>query len=249
MELKELIQKRWISSAKEYGAGTRKELKRQCDKWKQYITDNKIITPGMSILDTCCGPGFMSIVFSGDDHTTIGIDECDDMLEEAQLNARLEHANVNFEKMDCHNLAFSDSTFDLIVTRYSLWTLYNPGKALKEWIRVLKPEGRLLIFDCAWNAEYHDKSILEEKIKTRKEFGISVCEEYYGDRILAQELDARSILGRHKRPDWDFNILAKNKLDTDINSDIWKLLWDEEKKKAYAYIPMFMISAKKRRKK
>ena len=47
--------------------------------------------------------------------------------------------------MDSHQLSFDDNTFDLLINRNVTWTLYDPEQAYKEWYRVLKPGGRLLI--------------------------------------------------------------------------------------------------------
>lgn len=37
-----------------------------------------------------------------------------------------------------------------IINRHLLWTLPNPKKAMSEWKRVLKPEGKVLIIDGSW---------------------------------------------------------------------------------------------------
>ena len=56
-----------------------------------------------------------------------------------------EDITADFLKMDSHALSFEDNTFDLLINRNVTWTLYDPEKAYKEWYRVLKPGGRLLI--------------------------------------------------------------------------------------------------------
>ena len=131
MELKKLIQKRWISSTKKCSESVRDELKNYRENWKKYIDDKIGLKPGIKILDTCCGPGFMSIILSGEKRKVIGADECDEMLEEARKNAKDFGASVDFINMDCHKLDFPDKSFDMVVSRNSLWTMYNPGEAYK----------------------------------------------------------------------------------------------------------------------
>ncbi len=48
-------------------------------------------------------------------------------------------------KGDVESLDFKDETFDCITARYVLWTLPHPEKAVLEWSRVLKPDGKLIV--------------------------------------------------------------------------------------------------------
>ena len=247
MELKKLIQKRWISSAKKCSESVRDELKNYRENWKKYIDDKIGLKPGIKILDTCCGPGFMSIILSGEKRKVIGADECDEMLEEARKNAKDFGASVDFINMDCHKLDFPDKSFDMVVSRNSLWTMYNPGEAYKEWVRVLKPGGRIVIFESSWCMEYRKRDAMEKKKEFRKNNNLPTHDTpyFWGDHQLAQELDVRSMLGNVERPDWDYRVLDRIKMDVDIDMDAWKYLWSDEDKKLYGYAPMFMINAKK----
>src|SRR5262249_5308632 len=48
-------------------------------------------------------------------------------------------------------LPFSSASFDLAISRHVLWTLPHPEAALDEWIRVLRPGGRLVVIDGQFN--------------------------------------------------------------------------------------------------
>ena len=74
---------------------------------------------------------------------------------------KIYRATALFRKMDCHALDFPDATFDLIISRNVVWTLYDPTKAYGEWTRVLKPKGSIVVFDAAWNKEFHNQSWIE----------------------------------------------------------------------------------------
>jgi SAM-dependent methyltransferase len=41
----------------------------------------------------------------------------------------------------------ADGSYDAVVCRHLVWTLTDPAAALRDWARVLKPGGRLMIFD------------------------------------------------------------------------------------------------------
>jgi len=247
MELKKLIQKRWTSSASQYGKLVRDQLDNEGGSWLKYMNKHFQPEPGAKILETCCGPGFLSILLSGDGRIVVGVDESEAMLSEAAKNAESRNADVSFMQMDCHSLEFADESFDFVVTRNSLWTLYNPAGAYKEWIRVLKPGGKMIVFDSAWGHEYHCPGAMEKKKSLRKNNGLPVTdgEVFFGDAGLAQELAVRTILGKHERPDWDFNVLCKNKMEIEIDDRAWESIWSEETKKYYSYAPMFMIKAVK----
>ena len=67
---------------------------------------------------------------------------------------------IDFQWQDAEKLPFKDNTFDVVVSRNLLWTRPNPGKALREWRRVMKPAGALVVSDgmwmnCTWNRVHH----------------------------------------------------------------------------------------------
>jgi SAM-dependent methyltransferase len=49
-------------------------------------------------------------------------------------------------------VAFPAGRFDLVVSRHLLWTLPHPEAAVDEWIRVLRPGGRLVVVDGQFDA-------------------------------------------------------------------------------------------------
>ncbi len=247
MELKELIEKRWQASAAGYGESIRKELSDERGKWEAYIQKHVIIEEGMKILDIGCGPGFFTILMSGKGHETMGIDASSKMIEEAKKNAKQESANAVFKVMDCHHTEFMDNTFDLIVSRNVVWTLLEPEKAYREWYRILKPDGKMLIFDAAYNREFHDPKLMEEKKRRKKELGIDseVSEYFCRDQKLGLELDQRSVLGAVDRPEWDEKVLKKIGFLVATDRNAWKEVGRKMPDRWVNLAPLFLLECRK----
>lgn len=102
---------------------------------------------GLAALDIGCGTGFLSLELAARGHQVTGIDFAPEMLALAKEKAATAGAVVRFEHADAENLPFAASSFDLVMTRHVLWTLPHPEAALDEWVRVLRPGGRLVVID------------------------------------------------------------------------------------------------------
>ena len=111
---------------------------------------------GLDALDVGCGTGFLSLELAGRGHRVTGIDFAPQMLAEARKKAAAQGIAVRFEEGDAEQLRFPAGSFDLVMTRHVLWTLPHPEAAIDEWIRVLRPGGRLAAMDSQF-----DPSVLE----------------------------------------------------------------------------------------
>jgi ubiquinone/menaquinone biosynthesis C-methylase UbiE len=110
----------------------------------------------LDALDVGCGTGFLSLELARRGHRVTGIDFAPQMLAEARKKAAAQGVAVRFEAGDAEQLPFAEGSFDLVMTRHVLWTLPHPEQAIDEWIRVLRPGGRLAAMDSQF-----DPSVLE----------------------------------------------------------------------------------------
>ncbi len=101
----------------------------------------------LDALDAGCGTGFLSFELAGRGHRVTGIDFAPAMLAEARRKAAERGVSIRFEEGDAEQLPFVSGSFDLVVSRHVLWTLPHPEAAIDEWIRVLRPGGRLAVID------------------------------------------------------------------------------------------------------
>jgi len=103
------------------------------------------LRPGLRVLDAGCGPGTITLglarkVAPG---LVTGIDVEDSQFGNAHEQAERERLNVEFRKASVYELPFPDRSFDAVFSHALFEHLSDPGAALAELRRVLKP-GRLL---------------------------------------------------------------------------------------------------------
>ncbi|HEX8351189.1 MAG TPA: class I SAM-dependent methyltransferase [Hymenobacter sp.] len=95
-----------------------------------------------AILDVGCsgGPLLLALRAAGYEHLT-GIDVSESGIELAQ-----QRGLSNVSVMDGSRLDFADKSFDLLIASDVLEHIENEADALREWVRVLRPGGTLLLF-------------------------------------------------------------------------------------------------------
>lgn len=115
------------------------------------------ITDGQLVLDVAGGAGEPSIAISesvGSSGTVICTDAVAQMVATARNEARLAGAsNIAFAQCVGESLPFAAGTFDAVVCRLGVMLFPDPGSAIKEMLRVVKPGGPVSV--AVWR---HQKS-------------------------------------------------------------------------------------------
>ncbi len=150
MDVKDVIADYWDIRSHTYHNGLNKLQADEHSIWVGALKD--ILNGGerLKILDVGTGPGFLALILAEIGHEVTGLDISEGMLEKARYNARARDLMIDFCLADAENLPFQDEDFDLVVSKYLLWTLPDPEKAIDEWRRVLKPDGRVVLIDGVW---------------------------------------------------------------------------------------------------
>jgi ubiquinone/menaquinone biosynthesis C-methylase UbiE len=101
----------------------------------------------LEALDIGCGTGFLSLELASRGHRATGIDFAPAMIAKARKKAVERQVPIFFAEADAEQLPLAAAAFDIAVSRHLLWTLPHPDTAIDEWIRVLRPGGRLVVFE------------------------------------------------------------------------------------------------------
>ena len=200
------------------------------------------------ILDIGAGPGFLSVILCEQGYQVTAADYAETMLEEAKQNAGTLAEQICFRREDAMNLSFPEATFDVVLSRNLTWNLPDPQKAYKEWLRVLKHNGLLLIFDANWYAYLKD----EDKRKAYENDRQIVKEQGYEDYNIGEGFDIMEEIAKDLpltgiiRPQWDEEIFREQKVSSvSCVEDIGSQVYSEKEKTNYSSTPLFMIKVVK----
>ena len=255
MNLLEEIQHYWNHRYTGYSKVNQKELEGiQRERWKEQFKRLLPANPNLKVLDIGTGPGFFSIILEELGYTPItGIDVSDNMLEVAKENIQQygkEHSSIQLIQMDAQKLEFKPESFDIIVSRNVTWNLEKPKQAYSEWLRVLKPNGRLFIFDANWYAFLQNES-LEKKFEEKRKKAIEEkLEDYWqGEGVDEEKMNwivEQLPLTYQQRPQWDKEYFSTQEgISVEMEENFGDLVWDYEEQLNYGATPMFCIKVVK----
>ena len=146
-EMRHNAQMEWNAAA----PGLKKNYGKDMLKWMGPVSDQLIrstgITSGQTVLDVATGAGEPALTIAkvvGPRGRVIGVDLSPEMLGLANERAVSQSiTNVVFQVVKDETLSmFHDNTFDSVVCRNGLMFMPDPVKALKAFLRVLKPKGK-----------------------------------------------------------------------------------------------------------
>ena len=153
---------------------------------KPIILEGLRLRGGERVLDVGCGMGadvFEIAPLVGSNGQVTGVDASAAMIKEARRRAEGRGLPVSFEVGDSQTLGFEASTFDAVRTERMLMHVPEAELALSEMTRVLKPGGRMSVFDFDWETQFCDSPHKETTRKITQSFCDGIKNGWIGRKL------------------------------------------------------------------
>jgi ubiquinone/menaquinone biosynthesis C-methylase UbiE len=161
--------------------------------------------PDEVALDVACGPGALVLALAPRVRFARGMDVTPAMLRQARtFQAERGIANAAFECGEAEQLPYPDAAFDLVACQCSIHHLPKPQLALREMLRVTKPQGRMLVIDTL-GPESDAKFELQNRIEKLRDPSHTLSLRLTTFLATFEELGLEMARQRVKRRERSFN--------------------------------------------
>lgn len=118
--------------------------------WRRFAVRQAGPKPGDEALDVACGTGDLTQALArAGCRRVVGVDFTQEMLDHAETKRR-EAARgevISYQWADAHELPFPAAAFDIVTIAFGIRNVRDPHQVLREFRRVLRPGGRLVILE------------------------------------------------------------------------------------------------------
>jgi len=142
---------------------------------------------GKQVLDAACGEGYGSALLAGAAAAVSGVDRSEETIAHARRRYRA--ANLAFQVADCLDLPFDADSFDCVVSFETLEHLADHDGLLREFRRVLRPEGFLLLSSP-------DRAVYSDQLGNRNEFHVRELYREELESLLRNHFPAFRLYGQ-----------------------------------------------------
>ncbi len=120
------------------------------DAWLTLIRDRLGDLQDRRVLELASGTGEFTRVLLETGAAVTGIDLSEGMLAKALPKLASAGRRAKLYLGDAEDTREPTDHYHAVVCRHLVWTLPEPRRAASDWLRVLQPGGRLLVFDGDW---------------------------------------------------------------------------------------------------
>lgn len=113
------------------------------------------------VLEIGFGTGLNFPHYPASTKSVTGVDPSPGMLSRARSRADASRLPITLMRNSAEELPFEESSFDAVVTTWTLCTIPDVGRALAEARRVLKPQGRLFFLEHGLAPTQRDRRLQE----------------------------------------------------------------------------------------
>jgi SAM-dependent methyltransferase len=119
------------------------------------------LLPPVWVADLGCGEGYLTVETSRWARRVIAVDRSAEVLRRARaLASRRKVTNVTWKRGELEDLPLRDGSVDVALFSQALHHAADPARALSEAVRILAPDGRVLILDL----REHEQAWVRERL-------------------------------------------------------------------------------------
>ena len=155
-QITSIIRQTWDAAASSYdntwGHGLKTDLEARA--WSSLLARMFPPDDPITIIDIGCGTGVICLLLAELGHDVIGLDLSEEMLRVCQATAQA-RALINLRLVlgEAERPPADVGPADAIISRHLLWTLLRPEAAVKAWVELTRPGGRVVSLDALWTEE------------------------------------------------------------------------------------------------
>jgi SAM-dependent methyltransferase len=160
--------------------------------WRHLLLE--VLPPAPArVADLGCGTGTLTRLLTDEGYAVDGLDFSPEMIR----RARAKVPEATFTVGDAADPALEPAAYDVVLSRHVLWAMPEPVAAFARWVRLLKPDGMVVLVEGRWGTGAGLTAVDAERIvrTARAEVAVRPMPEavYWGKEIQ----DERYLLISH----------------------------------------------------
>ncbi|KAA0214685.1 MAG: bifunctional demethylmenaquinone methyltransferase/2-methoxy-6-polyprenyl-1,4-benzoquinol methylase UbiE [Leptolyngbya sp. PLA3] len=148
----ERVRAMFSAIARTYDLNNRLHSLWQDQRWRRVAVRTAGVNPGDVVADIACGTGDLTEAFArtpagkvmGLDFTRAMLDLAEHKLQTRRVPGR---ERVSYHEADAQALPLDDQSVDVVSIAFGIRNVMDPGRALREFARVLRPGGRVVVLE------------------------------------------------------------------------------------------------------